>query len=251
MMGQQEPNQPKLFYYSINIEQRISQDHPLRKVKALVDFDFVSKLVEPLYGYNGNVSVPPPVILKLMFLLFYEDVSSERELMKTLPPRLDWLWFLDFDLESEIPDHSVLSKARERWGRGPFEEYVENIIWQCAKAGLVDGRKLFGDCSVVAANVSSNSVVDRQSLKRYFNTKYLELEARLDDVKEKRYVSTTDPEASVVRKGRGRALACYAERRAVDSRAGVITATMTTSGAVNEAHMLADLLDEESARGHL
>jgi len=65
MMGQQEPNQTKLFYYNINLEERVRPDHPLRKIKALVDFDFVSKKVKPLYGYNGNVSVPPPVILKL------------------------------------------------------------------------------------------------------------------------------------------------------------------------------------------
>ncbi len=111
MMGKQPHPQEKLFYYNLNLDERVPPDHPLRRIRALVDFDFVSGKVESLYGKNGNVSVPPPVILKLMFLLFYENVSSERELMKTLPMRLDWLWFLDFDLDSEVPDHSVLSKA--------------------------------------------------------------------------------------------------------------------------------------------
>ncbi len=46
------------------------------------------------YGKNGNVSIPPPAVLKLMFLFFFYNVRSERELMETLPERLDWLWFL-------------------------------------------------------------------------------------------------------------------------------------------------------------
>ena len=248
MMGQQEPNQTKLFSYNINLEERVRPDHPLRKIKALVDFDFVSKKVKPLYGYNGNVSVPPPVILKLMFLLFYEDVASERELMATVPERLDWLWFLDFDLESKVPDHSVLSKARERWGRGLFEEYFQNIIWQCVEAGLIDGRKIFCDSSLVDADASNNSVMKREKFFRYWRERYGELERRFfnwdEDAPKKKLVSQTDPDASIIRKGKGKPRARYAEHRAVDERAGVITATLTTPGAVNEAHKLDELLDE-------
>jgi transposase len=248
MMGEQKADQPKLFYYDINLEERVRPDHPLRKIKALVDFDFVSKEVQPLYGYNGNVSVPPPVILKLMFLLFYEDVPSERELMATLPERLDWLWFLGYDLDSPIPDHSVLSKARERWGREPFAEFVERIIWQCVETGLVDGRKMFCDSSLIDADASNNSVMKREKFLRYWRERYGELERRFfdwdEDAPTKKLVSRTDPDASIVRKGKGKARARYAEHRAVDGRAGVITATITTPGAVNEAHKLGELLDE-------
>ncbi len=54
-------------------------------------FYWVYDEVEHLYGTNGNVSVPPPVILKLLVLLMLYNVSSEREMMDTLPERLDWL----------------------------------------------------------------------------------------------------------------------------------------------------------------
>jgi transposase len=248
MMGQQEPNQPKLFSYTINLDKRVRPDHPLRKIKGLVDFDFVSKKVEPLYGYNGNVSIPPPVILKLMFLLFYEDVASERELMAMLPERLDWLWFLGLDLDSAIPDHSVLSKARARWGREPFEEYFENIIWQCVEANLVDGRKIFCDSSLVDANAANDSVMKREEFLRHWRERYGELERRFFDwdgeAPRKKLISKTDPDASIVRKGKGKAKLRYAEHRAVDGKAGVITATVTTPGRVNEAHKLGELLDE-------
>ncbi|MFQ5851097.1 MAG: transposase, partial [Candidatus Binatia bacterium] len=72
----------------------------IAKVAQMVDFDFVYPEVKDLYGYNGNVSVPPPMILKLMLLLVLYNVRSERELMATLPERLDWLWFLGLELDS-------------------------------------------------------------------------------------------------------------------------------------------------------
>ena len=98
MMGHQPPPQPSLFYTGINLEKRIRADHVLRKVARMVDFDFVYQEVKDRYGYNGNV---------LMMLLVLYNVRSERELMATLPERLDWLWFLGLELDSEIPEHSV------------------------------------------------------------------------------------------------------------------------------------------------
>ena len=92
MMGKHPQREPKLFYYDLCLEERIPQDHLLRKIQAVVDFDFTYGLVQEHYGINGNVSVPPPVILKLMLLLFLYDVASERELMRSLPYRPGALW---------------------------------------------------------------------------------------------------------------------------------------------------------------
>ena len=78
MMGYNPPPNDPLFSYHIQLETRVRKDHPLRKIKELIDFDFIYKEVEKTYGTNGNVSVPPPVILKLMLLLICYDVRSER-----------------------------------------------------------------------------------------------------------------------------------------------------------------------------
>ena len=131
MMGQEEGFQPKLFYHQINLDQRVPPNHTLRKIQAQIDFDFVYGEVKDSYGDNGNVSIPPPVILKMMLLLVLYNVRSERELMETIPMRLDWLWFLGYDIDSEVPDHSVLSKARARWGVEAFRGFFERIVWQC------------------------------------------------------------------------------------------------------------------------
>ena len=60
----------------------------MRKIKELIDFDFIYREVEKTYGKKGNVSVPPPVVLKLMLLLVLYNVRSERELMETLPRKV-------------------------------------------------------------------------------------------------------------------------------------------------------------------
>lgn len=253
MMGYQQPQNP-LFYMGVNIDRRVRANHPLRRVRELVDFDFSYEEVKGHYGRNGNVSVAPPVILKLMLLLVFYNVRSERELMDTLPERIDWLWFLDYDLDSKIPDHSILSKARKRWGAEIFQSFFERIVLQCVDAGLVDGSKIFLDSSLVDADASNNSVIDTRNLKHQLKENYRKLEARLQEKSERvdppryyerkneRYVSSTDPDAAIV--NRGKAKLSYQVHRAVDARSEIITATAATAGDVNEAHLLVPLLEQ-------
>jgi len=257
MMGRQQRVQKKLFYTKLDLDQRIRKDHILRKVKNYIDFDFVCNEVKAKYGINGNVSVPPPVILKMMLLLIFYNVRSERELVLTIPERLDWLWFLGYDLDDDSPNHSVLSKARARWGVEAFKAFFDRIVWQCVEAGLVDGSKLFTDSSLVQADASNNSVVNKESLKRYLNKSYQILESRLeeeqrssgsdDELKSgtanRKYISTTDPDASVTRRGKGKSKLQYQIHRGVDKKCEVITATEVTPGEVHEAHRLESLID--------
>lgn len=256
MMGRQPKVQKRLFYTKFNLDRRIRKDHILRKINKHINFDFIYNQVNDTYGSKGNVSVPPPVILKMMLLLILYNVRSERELMATIPERLDWLWFLGFDLDDQIPDHSVLSKARARWGVAAFKSFFERIVWQCVDAGLVDGSKLFMDGCLIQANASNNSVVNKESLTRYLNKSYQTLESRLDKEQEpidhdddpkpgaanKKYISTTDPDASVTRTGKGKSKLKYQVHRGVDGKCEIITATEVTAGSVNEAHRLKLLL---------
>ena len=253
-MGYEPGFQSKLFYHQIKLDQKVPRDHILRKIQEQIDFDFIYAEVKDSYGDNGNVSIPPPVILKMMLLLILYNVRSERELMETIPLRLDWLWFLGYDLDSEVPDHSVLSKARARWGVDAFRGFFERIVWQCVEAGLVEGSKIFVDSSLVDADASNNSVIDIRCLKGQLRESYKELEARLEAKSEStdcsgrryvkknsRYISTTDPDAAIV--NRGKPKLSYQVHRAVDGRSEVITATESTPGDVNEAHEMIVLLE--------
>lgn len=244
MMGRQNIPSDSLFLYNICLEDRVRKDHPLRRIKGLIDFDFIYNEVKDRYGRNGNVSVPPPTILKLMFLLFFYNVRSERELMETIPERIDWLWFLGYNLDSSIPNHSVLSKARKRWGDTIFKQFFERIVIQCVNANLVDGTKIFMDASLIDANASNNSVINTQ----YLNKAYQELEKRLDQSGvNATHISLTDPDASIVRYKGGKPKLQYKTHRAVDGLHEVITAVEVTTGSVNEAHKMAPLIDAHTA----
>lgn len=250
MMGREASESGKLFYSSINLEQRIRTDHILRKIKKHIDFNFVYKEVKEQYGSNGNVSVPPPVILKMLLLLIIYNVRSERELIDTLPERLDWLWFLGYDIDNEIPNHSVLSKARNRWGVEIFKHLFEKIVRQCVEAGLVAGKKLFMDSSLVQANAANNSVIWPEKLNKYLEKGYKILESRLEEKEgvegktNDTWKSKTDPDASIVRRKGRKAKLEYQVHRGVDGKAEIITSSEVTPGKVNEAHKLKDLVEQ-------
>ncbi len=252
MMGIRQA-QKDLFSYNIDLDKRVRKENPLRAIAERIDFTFVRNEVAAQYGYNGNVSEDPAVILKMMFLLFYDDISSERELMRIIAERLDYLWFLGYRLDDEVPDHSVLSKARKRWGVEVFQRFFVQMVGQCVAAGLVDGKKIHVDASLIDANASKDSVIKGSpewiaALKRVYQA----TESKLEDTTtpashtgvNDTMVSQTDPDAGLVRMGRNESRPRYHHHRAVDNAHGVITAMETTSGSIAENKRLMSLVDQ-------
>jgi transposase len=256
MMGKQKQER-ELFNYAVNLERRVRSDHPLRRVAAGIDFSFVRAEVADCYGSKGNVSVDPEVIMKMMFLLFFDDVASERELMKIIAERLDYLWFLGYGLEDEVPDHSVLSKARARWGKEVFEQMFVRTIEQCIKAGLVDGRKLHVDSSLIEADASRESVIKGPpELIAALKRAYQATESKLGEgvttpesyqAVNDRMMSQSDPDAAMVSRGRNDSRPRYHHHRAIDDQKGVITAVETTPGSVTENRKLLALVDQHQS----
>lgn len=264
MMGQ-HVGQKELFSYEVNLDRRVRIDHPLRAIRRVIDFSFVRAEVARCYGYNGQVSVDPEVILKLMFLLFFDNVKSERELMRMLPERLDYLWFLGFGLDDDIPDHSVLSKARARWGQDVFESLFVRTVQQCVAAGLVDGTKLHMDGSLIDANASRDAVVQSSpelisALKEAYQVEARKLEGHTGaphyQPVNASLCSTTDPDAPCVKQSKigasGDTRPRYKQHRAVDDRCGVITAIVTTPGDIAEPTQAVALIEQhEQNSGHV
>lgn len=256
MLGPPRQPQPELFIYDFNVEERIPPDHPLRRIREQLDFEFVRPLVARFYGYNGHRSEDPVVVLKLMFLLYFDHVSSERELMRQVSYRLDYLWFLGLSVQDPIPHHSVLSKARRRWGPEVFEALFVRVVRQCVELGLVDGDKIHMDGSLVTANASQKSVIPGgPTLIEQLRALYREQEQKLEGLEasegrknyyakqNERLVSRTDPEAAIVKQSRTNyARPRYKHHRVVDDQCGVITAMETTAGDVEENRELIGLV---------
>jgi len=235
MIGQKQQTEPKLFYHGISLDRRIDQDHPLRKIKNTIDFNFVRQQVAPLYGKTGNPSVDPVVILKLIFLLFYENIKSERALMTQLPLRLDWLWFCGYDLDDTTPNHSILSKARRRWGTEVFTQFFQNILEQCIEAGLVDGQTIHLDSSMIDANASKDKL--QVQLRIVSGDLYNQLEENAEDQAVGKKISSVDPDARLGKKYSKTTLG-YKDHRTVDDKYGIITSTTTTPANVCDNHVL-------------
>jgi transposase len=252
MMGIHQPQEP-LFSYRVNLDHRIRKDHPLRRVAQVIDFTFVRAEVAQFYGQNGNEGVDPIILVKLLLLLFFDDVPSERELMERLPERLDYLWFLGYNLDEQTPNHSVLSKARRRWGKDVFAKVFLRTVQQCVEAGLVDGKKIHVDASLITANASKDSIQQSSpELIAAYKKAVAAQETKLDDTATPEnyqavndtHVSTTDPDAALVsRQGKG-SRPCYHHHRAIDDAHGVITAVETTPGSIAENHKLMDLVEQ-------
>src|SRR5256884_5083539 len=86
---------------------------------------------------------------------------SERLLMRQVADRLSVRWYLGYDLDEQLPDHSSLSKIRLRYGLSVFRRFFEAIVEQCQKAKLVWGKELYFDSTQVNANADLDSLVPR------------------------------------------------------------------------------------------
>ena len=253
MMGQQA-KQTQWWSEPVNVFARIPEDHILRRLNACLDLDFVRTEVMSKYGRNGQVSVDPVVLMKMMLLLFLDDLKSERELMRIIPLRLDYLYFLGYGLEDAVPNHSVLSKARQRWGKEVFERLFARTVEQCWEAGLIGGDKIHVDSSLVRADASLNCVVAVERTVAKLDQQGdapIEKEQPTDDNDKgagpggsvnDRHLVKTDPEATLVRHQTGKSLPSYKNHRALDDKAGVITVSKTTTGMRDEAAELAGVL---------
>jgi transposase len=145
----------------LSLEDLVPEDHFYRRLEATLDLSFVRKLVAPLYANGGRPPVDPVVFFKLQLVMFFEDLRSERQLMRVVADRLSVRWYLGYDLFEPLPDHSSLTRIRERFGLEVFRRFFERIVQECVEAELVWGEELFFDATKVEANASIDSTRSR------------------------------------------------------------------------------------------
>ena len=164
MQGRKE-FKPRLFY-TLSLEKLVPEDHELRRFAAVLRLDWLRGATAGLYSNTGQPSVDPVVLVKMMLLTVLYNVRSERQLAKDISVNLAYRWFLGYDFDEETPNHSVLSKARRRFGEGLFVELFSRVVGQCRDAGLVDGRGLYVDSTLVRADASRKSIVPVEEIAR-------------------------------------------------------------------------------------
>ena len=140
----------------------VPTNHFYRQVEAKLDLSFVRELVKDLYATPmGRPSIDPVVFFKLQLIMFFEGIRSERQLMDTVNVNLAHRWYVGYDLDETVPDHSSLSKIRDRYGLNVFQRFFEKIVELCIAAGLVWGKELYFDGTKVRANADIDKQVPR------------------------------------------------------------------------------------------
>ena len=121
----------------ICLEDLVPEDNLYRQVERSLDLSFVRELADEFYSSIGRPSVDPVVFFKLQLIAFFDGIPYERQLMETVNLNLAHRWFIGYDLDEPVPDHSSLSKIRERFGLEVFQQCFEHIVELCIEAGLV------------------------------------------------------------------------------------------------------------------
>ena len=126
---------------AVSLEALIPPNHFYRRLEAKFDLGFVREWARELYAERGRPSIDPVVFFKLQLILFFEGLRSERQLLRVAADRLSLRWYLGYDLTESLPDHSSLTRIRERYGLAVFRRFFEAVVDLCDAAGLVWGRK--------------------------------------------------------------------------------------------------------------
>jgi transposase len=241
------------FYYNISLEELVPHDHFLRHVDRLIDFDFIRSRVKHLYSHTGKPAIDPVVLFKMLLIGYLYDVKSERQLEKEIQVNLAYRWFIKYDIDERIPDHSTISQTRRRkfLGSNLFQEIFDEIVKLCSAKGLITGETIMTDSTYIRADASFDSLREVLITPREFIQR---LDENSDEAKDpdtgnksgqggnsqnKRYSNKThrsksDPDSRIMsRKGMGPGL-FYKEHRSLDSD-GYITDVHVTAGNIPDS----------------
>lgn len=154
----------KLFY-QFSLEEHISPDHPLRRIDQELDLRFLYKQTRPYYGWEGQKSIDPVVFFKICLVGYFNNIVSDRALIRFCNDSLSARWFIGYDIDQPLPVHSTLSRTRALFGEDVYENVFTTILALCVDAGLVHGARQVVDSALVKANAHIDSMKRKQILE--------------------------------------------------------------------------------------
>jgi len=171
MQGKKE-YQEKLFAH-FQLSDRIPGNNFYRRLKGVLDLDFLYPLTKIYYGGSGQKSIDPVVFFKLCLVGYLENIISDRNLIVHSSMRLDILYFLGYDIDEELPWHSTISRTRQLFPEAVFEEVFTRILSMCVEEGMVSGHTQAIDSAPVKANASMDSLelkVPKEDLEAHLHS---------------------------------------------------------------------------------
>jgi transposase len=105
---------------AVSVEALVPTDHFSRHLEARLDLSFARERTEDFYADRGRPSIDPIVFFNLQLVMFFEGIRSERQLIATTSLNLAHRWYLGYALDEKLPDHSSLTRIRQRMGSDVF-----------------------------------------------------------------------------------------------------------------------------------
>ena len=249
------------------IEELVPQDHLLRKIDRVIDFEFIRDKVKDLYcADNGRPAIDPVVLFKMLFLGYLYGVRSERQLVREIQVNVAYRWFIGYGLTDKIPDASTFSQNRRRrfTESTVYQEIFDEIVLQALRKKWLNGRVLYTDSTHLKASANKHKF-KKKHVEASTRSYLAELEAAIDQdrkahgkkplktkpetpgVKEIKE-STTDPDSGyMVREGKPKGF-FYLDHRTTCGQHNLITDTHVTAASVHDSIPYLARLDRQRQR---
>jgi transposase len=160
MLGSKERGQLELFVTG-SLRQLIPDDHILARVDRVLDLSWLRGEVADLYcPDNGRPGIDPEVAVRLMLAGLLLGLVHDRRLMREAQVNLTIRWFAGYGLHETLPDHSSLTRIRQRWGAERFKSILARSAQACVAAKIATGEVVHIDASLIRADVTWDAVVE-------------------------------------------------------------------------------------------
>ena len=223
---------------NIDLESFVAEDHLLRRINRVLDLSFIRELTTARYSDGqGRPSIDPEVYFRMQLVAYFYGIAKDRRLCEEVHYNLAYRWFCRLSLDDDVPDHSSLTRIRDRLGEEIFKAVFRRIVAQCQLKGLVkDPCRVMTDATLIAADASLNSLIHNDPQQARQEAEAQRQRRGTIDGQAQRTLSNqthrsrTDPDATLAQKqGTPRQLK-YKVHQTIDADSRVILDTEVTTG---------------------
>ncbi len=238
-----EDKQQTVMFSYLNIEDRIERDHPLRRIRTILDraLEELWAHFEALYARRGRPSIAPERLLRALLLQMLYSVRSEEQLMEQIDFNLLFRWFVGLNPDDEVWDPTVFSKNRDRMLAGEVSQrLLESVLRQASEQQLLSEEHFTVDGTLIEAWASRKSFVPKDPPPAKGTG------SRGKKLLRDTHESTTDPQARLYKKSTaGEARPSYLGHVLIENRKGlVVAACATQSSTTAEREAALAMLDQ-------
>jgi transposase len=231
-------------YSYVTMERRIREDHPVRRIRGLVDraLERMDTLLESMYASKGRPSIAPERLLRAQLLMVLYSIRSERQLMEQLDYNLLFRWFVGLEMDDPVWDVTVFTKNRERLiSAEASQQLLVSVLEQAREHRLLSEEHFTVDGTLIQAWASAQSFKAKKDPPAPGSGSGKDGELLLRDKVE----STTDADARLYKKALpDKAVPSYQGHALMENRNGLIVAAEASqSSNAAERHIALKMLD--------